>query len=122
MSETERNKQVVEEFVREVPIARNLDALDRLVAEDYVQHNPHAGQGREGVRQFFATGHEALDVGFHTYPVLFVNLIAEGEFVVRQEMRTSGMLIDIWRVRDGMLQEHWDSWRGAEGFEALHGF
>jgi predicted SnoaL-like aldol condensation-catalyzing enzyme len=120
--EIERNKRVVERFVEEVPLAGNLDTLDELVAEDYIQHNPHAGQGRAGVRDFFANFHKVLDHGLHPSGTLQVNLIAEGELVVRQELRENGMLIDVWRVKDSMLREHWDAWRPAQGHERLTGF
>lgn len=120
--EIERNKRVVERFVEEVPLGRNLDALDELVAVDYIQHNPHAGQGRAGVRDFFANFHQVLDDGLHPSGTVHVNLIAEGEFVVRQELRDNGMLVDVWRVQGGLLREHWDAWRPAEGHERLPGF
>lgn len=122
LEESARNKQVIEDFVREVPHGGNLDALDILVAENYIQHNPRAGQGREGVRQFFDKSMVDLDRDIHSHPSLYTNLIAEGEFVVRQEMRENGMLIDVWRVRDGQMQEHWDAWRPAEGYERAEGF
>jgi predicted SnoaL-like aldol condensation-catalyzing enzyme len=63
-----------------------------------------------------------LDHDLRSHPSFYVNLIAEGELVVRQELRKNGMLIDIWRVRDGMLQEHWESWRPAEGCWRPYGF
>jgi len=118
----EANKRIVERFIEEVPLGGNLDALDDLVAEDYMQHNPRAGQGRAGVRRFFAELEELLGDGLHPDGDREVNLIAEGDFVVRQAIRDNGMLVDIWRVRDGMLVEHWDAWRPAEGYERLPGF
>jgi predicted SnoaL-like aldol condensation-catalyzing enzyme len=51
-----------------------------------------------------------------------VNLIAEGEFVVRQEIRTHGLLLDVFRVRDGLLREHWDAFRPDPGTERIPGF
>jgi hypothetical protein len=70
--EIERNKKVVEDFVREVPLAGNLDALDELVAEDYVQHNPQAGQGRAGVRELFGNSQDQLDHDLHSHPSFYV--------------------------------------------------
>jgi len=118
--QVERNRALVERFFREVPYGPggNLDVIDELLAEDYVQHNPSALQGREGVKHFFTnviplplTGDLAAD------GTLYVNIIAEGDMVVRQEVRKNGMLVDIFRVRDGFLAEHWDAWRPAEGHE-----
>lgn len=120
IEEVERNKKLVERFFREVPYGPgdNLDVIDELVAEDYVQHNPLAGQGREGVKRFFTeviplplTGDLAAD------GTLEVNIVGDGDLVVRQEIRKNGMLIDIFRVKNNRLQEHWDAWRPAEGYE-----
>ncbi|MCK6212119.1 nuclear transport factor 2 family protein [Georgenia sp. EYE_87] len=114
----EANKELVRRFYREVPYGPggNLDVIDELLAEDYKQHNPEAGQGREGVKHFFTnvipvplTGDLAGEQD--------VTLIAEGDMVVRQEVRHNGMLIDIFRIEDGKLAEHWDAWRPAAGYE-----
>jgi predicted SnoaL-like aldol condensation-catalyzing enzyme len=120
----ERNKLVVRRFFEEVVqgTADDLDVVEELVAEDYLQHNPHAGQGREGLRDFFVhilslPLSERLD----PRETLQVNLIAEGDFVVRQELRTNGMLVDIFRVQNGLLQEHWDAYRPAPGTDRLPG-
>lgn len=118
--EVQRNKALVERFFREIPYGPgdNLDLIDELMAEDYVQHNPLAGQGRQGVKDFFTnviplplTGDLAAE------GTLYVNIIGDGDMVVRQEVRTNGMLVDIFRVENGQLKEHWDAWRPAEGFE-----
>ena len=117
----EKNKQVVSKLFEVIYGAGdNLHLLDELVAED-VQHNPNAGQGREGVRRFFQ---ELVPLPYRLEPHE-VNLIAEGEFVVRQEIRAHayrGMLIDVFRVRDGQVQEHWDAYRPDPGTERLPGF
>lgn len=119
-----RNKALVERFIREIPYGPgdNLHVIDELVAEDYVQHNPHAGQGREGLKQFFRDV-VPLPLTGELGPegTVAVKLIAEGDLVVRQEIRVNGMLIDIFRVREGQLAEHWDAWRSAPGFDPLPG-
>ena len=122
IEEVERNKKLVERFFREVPYGPgdNLDVIDELVAEDYVQHNPLAGQGREGVKRFFTeviplplTGDLAAD------GTLEVNIVGDGDLVVRQEIRKNGMLIDIFRVKNGRLQEHWDELNTLEFFQQI---
>jgi len=118
--QVEANKKLVERFFREIPYGpgNNLDLIDELVAEDYVQHNPEAGQGREGVKHFFTnviplplTGDLAAE------GTLEVNIVGDGDLVVRQEIRKNGMLVDIFRIKDGYLAEHWDAWRPAAGCE-----
>lgn len=129
MSKTEENKAVVEKLFNEffvIPMKadRNLSLIDELVHEDYVQHNPMAGQGREGLRTFLTTlfleiATKRDNLGVKTLKVV---LIAEGDYVVRQELRTNGMLVDIFRVANGQLIEHWDAFRAAPGEEQPFGF
>jgi predicted SnoaL-like aldol condensation-catalyzing enzyme len=96
-------------------------SLDEIIAPDYIQHNPFAAQGLEGVKRFFewlTPLPEWLDAGGR----LSVNMIVEGDFVVRQEMRTHGMLVDVFRVRNGVCVEHWDADRPEPGTDRLRGY
>jgi ketosteroid isomerase-like protein len=100
--------------------ARNLDSLDKFMAEDIVDHNPAPGQtyGLAGVkaslRGFFAL---SSDIQAHNDLV-----IAKGNYVTVYSTATgtqTGDLLgikatnkpfpihtlDIWRVRDGKLVE-----------------
>ncbi|WP_066555845.1 nuclear transport factor 2 family protein [Croceicoccus bisphenolivorans] len=115
-----RNKEVVRRFFAEIPYGPgdNLHVIDEIVAEDYVQHNPDAGQGREGLKHFFTNVIPLpIPAWLDASGTVSVNLIADGDFVVRQEVRTHGMLIDIFRVDNGLLKEHWDAFRPNPGTE-----
>ena len=118
----EENKRVVERLFEVIyGEGDNFDLCDEFVADDYIQHNPLAGQGLAGLKAFL---NELVPLpewltAEHTESVL---LIAEGDLVVRQEIRDHGMLVDIFRVEDGMLQEHWDAFRPNPGTERLPGF
>ncbi len=121
-TELEANKQLVTRLFEVIyGTGDNLQILDEVVAEDYVQHNPLAGEGREGLRQFFQRLVPLPDWRDSRRTVV-VNLIAEGEFVVRQKIRTHGLLLDAFRVRDGLLREHWDAFRPDPGTERIPGF
>lgn len=130
-TEAEQNKEVVRSFFEELfatpPKPLNDDFLNEIVHENYIQHNPLAGQGRAGLRKFL------LDVyapSFDTEagqqaaasPRIAVNLIADGEFVVRQEVRKDWMLVDIFRVKNGQLVEHWDALRTEPPMQQWEGF
>lgn len=122
-ADLERNKALVRSLFDIIygSSPEGIDKINDLVAADYIQHNPSVGQGREGLRQLLlriASGPKELD----PKDTLSVNLIAQGDFVVRQEMRTNGMLVDIFRVQDGRLQEHWDAFRFAPGADRIPGF
>lgn len=122
--EIERNKKVVaEHFEMVYGVGDNLHLIDEHMAEDYIQHNPNAGQGREGVKHFFTNVFPLpLPEWLGPSGTVEVNYIAEGDFVVRQEIRTHGMLVDVFRVKDGKLIEHWDAFRPNPGTERIPGF
>ncbi|TXC97464.1 ester cyclase [Streptomyces sp. ISID311] len=77
---TEENKRLVRRFYQEID-AGNLDAMDDLVAEDYLDHSPAPfpgfAAGREGLKQAFQLFWEATP-GTHEIE----DQIAEGDKVV----------------------------------------
>lgn len=73
------------------------------MVDDYAQHNPQAGNGRQAVKTFFA---EAGPVD-----VEICRVIADGDLVaVHAHYRTWNMAgVDIFRFdADGRIVEHWD--------------
>ncbi len=118
---TEENKAIVRRFFEETSRG-NLDVLDELMSENYVDHNlpPGLPPGREGQRRLIRSYLQAFpDLRF-----TIEELIAEGDKVVtrgRYQGTLQGellgipptgkqvnvALIDIVRVADGKLVEHW---------------
>src|SRR5436309_13790577 len=76
----EENKALVRRFYAEID-AGNIDAMDELVAEDYLDHSPPPfpglGSGREGLKQAFRIFWEATP-GRHEIE----DQVAEGDKVV----------------------------------------
>ena len=104
------NKEVVAAMYREFFNDHNVSAALRYVKEDYIQHNPGVTQGRAGLMEAFAAKFREeptfrLDVQF---------LIEEGDLVavylknVDPEGMTKCRVVDIYRLENGMLAEHWD--------------
>ena len=100
---------------------RQLDAVDRFLAPDFVEHNPNLPQGREGRKQFAA----AVHAGFSDYRGEIVEILAEGDkVVVRTQwsgtqdgpflgLPPSGNKVrfataDFFRIANGRIAEHWD--------------
>ncbi len=80
MSVEENNKALVRRFVEEVLNGGNLDAVDELMAPDYLDHTVPSGKyaGREGHKRSLAKQLAASsDLRFH-----IEEQIAEGEKVV----------------------------------------
>jgi predicted SnoaL-like aldol condensation-catalyzing enzyme len=119
----ERNKRLVEDFlaVAHGDLA-GLDRLDEFAAPDYIQHSPNIGPGIAGLRTFF-THILSLPPAERLDPAkeIEVHLIAEGDLVVRHEIREDGLLINVFRIEDGLVQEHWDAFRPPPGGTIIHG-
>lgn len=98
----ERNKDVVKRLF-DAFRAGDTDAFDELIVEEYVQHNPQAGNGLQAVKEFFAPV-GPVDVEVH-------RVIGEGDLVaVHSHYKTWNMAgVDIFRLDDdGRIVEHWD--------------
>lgn len=98
----ERNKEVVQGLF-DAFRAGDTEAFDELIVEEYVQHNPQAGNGLQAVKEFFAPV-GPVDVEVH-------RVIAEGDLVaVHSHYKTWSMAgVDIFRLNDaGKIIEHWD--------------
>jgi steroid delta-isomerase-like uncharacterized protein len=116
-------KDVARAFVEEFQEKRDLDSFEELVAPGFVDHSPAPGTspGAEGVKQLFQMLWSALpDMRVEIYQQL-----AEGDRVATQKSfigthrgdlfgvpptgKTVHLdIIDIVRVADGKIAEHWN--------------
>jgi steroid delta-isomerase-like uncharacterized protein len=116
------NEALARRFYDEIINGRNLDLIDELVADDFVEHEEFPGlpEGRDGVKAFFGMMLEAFpDMRFEVEEIVATDDTA----VVRLRMRgthqgtfmdipATGKQIDVpsidWvRLRDGQAVEHW---------------
>lgn len=100
------NKALVVEAMTALFQRRDAAAVERLYAPDYVQHNPNIPQGRDALRSIV----EGLSPDVWYEPGL---IVAEGDFVaihgrIRGWAETPQVVVDLFRVEDGKLAEHWD--------------
>jgi predicted ester cyclase len=122
MTPAESNKALVRRFYEEIDKG-NIDVLDELVAEDYLDHNPPPfpglASGREGLKHAFTMFQHATP-GYHQIE----DQIAEGDTVVTRltsigkhegdlpgAPQTGNDLkmtsITIHRIANGRLVEKW---------------
>ena len=117
----QQNKQLLGDFGAEVFGAKNLSNLNRYMRDDYIQHNPLVPQGLTGFRQFFADWFGAVP----DWKYSLTKIVAEGDMVwvygsysgtqkgdwlgiPATNKSYSITAVDIFRIQDGKLAEHWD--------------
>lgn len=118
-----RNKELVDAFIQELFTKGDLDAVDRYLAEDFVDHDPPfqtSARGADGLRQAAATMRQAAP-DWHSE---VHRLVAEDDIVVEhftasgthrgplmgvpptgQTLVLAG--INIFRVAGGRIVERW---------------
>jgi predicted SnoaL-like aldol condensation-catalyzing enzyme len=115
-----RNKQATLHIMRELLQCGQWDRAGEWLTDQYLQHNPNASSGLEGVVFFFTEvlGVERTDdCGVLTTEV--VSVTAEDDLVTVMmprrypDPRTEGEFyyttwFDTWRFVDGKADEHWD--------------
>ncbi len=110
LDKTEENKELVDRFMREALLAGDLDRLDEFVSPALRQHAPTIGDGIDGLREHLTDG-GGRDAGAARY-VEVHRIVGSGNFVaVMSEIAVAGVAtatIDLFRVKDGMIAEHWD--------------
>lgn len=106
----ERALALVTGLFRDVLGPMDAGAVDRYVAPDYIQHSPLAPPGREALKAFLDHIRGASPEAVHDVKRMFV----DGDHVVvhyhvRRWPGDAGFaVIDIFRVADGLIAEHWD--------------
>jgi predicted SnoaL-like aldol condensation-catalyzing enzyme len=106
----EANKKLVQEFYDKALNQKDFEAAAKYLGAKYVQHNPRAADGPEGLKAYL----EFLKGKFPKSRSEIKRVFAEGDHVILhvhavREPGTKGQaIIDIFRVDNGKIVEHWD--------------
>jgi predicted SnoaL-like aldol condensation-catalyzing enzyme len=101
------NKAIVLEGFATLFNRKDLAAAERFWAPSYIQHSAHVPPGREGLFELVAAG--APDLRYECQLA-----VAEGDFVMLHGRFTglgqpaNWVVVDILRLEDGVMVEHWD--------------
>ena len=110
MPQAETNKQIATTAYQRIFGDLDVTAVDEYMTEDFKQHNPTIGDGPKGVK---ALVQMLTSQGIPKQKIMFKHVVAEGDIVIlhsRYEMAgKEWRLIDIYRMENGKLAEHWDA-------------
>lgn len=106
----EANKKIVLAFYDAALVKKDADAAVSYLGNRYVQHNPMAPDGPEGLRGLI----KFLKERFPTRSSDIKRVMADGDLVIlhvhsksNPEDRGSA-IVDIFRLENGKIVEHWD--------------
>jgi predicted SnoaL-like aldol condensation-catalyzing enzyme len=106
----EANRQTVLAFYEKGLNQKDADAALQYVGNRYVQHNPTAADGPDGFRKFIAF----LRDKFPNSHSEIKRSLVDGDFVtlqvrsVREPGERGRAIIDIFKLENGKIVEHWD--------------
>jgi predicted SnoaL-like aldol condensation-catalyzing enzyme len=106
-NDAEANKALVRDFFQRVFIDHQVDSGLELLHDGYIQHNQMVPGGKEAMRAAFKKGLDNVTTEIK-------QIIAEGDRVVVHHhfkfdpASLGAVVIDIFRIEDGKLAEHWD--------------
>jgi len=104
------NKKAVVEFYEQAINRKDFDAASKYLGPRYIQHNPTAPDGAEGLKGFIGF----LRSKFPDSKSEIKRVFAEGDYVilhvhsVREPGTRGRAIVDIFRLENGKIVEHWD--------------
>lgn len=104
------NKRVVLEFYEKGLNQKDADAAIAYLGSRYIQHNPNAADGAEGFRKFIGFLKEKFPQSRSEIKRVFTdgdNVILHVH-AVREPGTRGNAIIDIFRLENGKIVEHWD--------------
>lgn len=110
MTQLETNQQIAITAYQRIFGDLDVSAVDEFMSEGFIQHNPTLPDGLEGVK---AVVQMLSSQGMPKQKVVFKHVVAQGDVVILHSRNEMGgkewRFIDIYRIENGKLAEHWDA-------------
>ena len=109
-SQEEINKQNVIAFYNAAINDKDFEAASQYIGDRYIQHNPLAADGPEGLKAFLDFAKQNLG----DFKAEIKQAFADGDYVILHVHARLGpddrgsAVMDIFRLEDGKVVEHWD--------------
>ena len=109
-ADPETNKKIVIDFYEKALNQKDFEAAAKHFGPRYIQHNPAVPDGPEGLQRLVTL----LKEKFPNSRSTIKRAIAEGDLVmlhvhaVREPGQRGRAIVDIFRLENGKIVEHWD--------------
>jgi predicted SnoaL-like aldol condensation-catalyzing enzyme len=106
----EANRRLVANMYERVLKPLDSSQVDEFFARDYVQHNPLAATGAQGLKDFLDWARARAPAAEHRVKRMFVDgdyVIAHVHVIINPG-DLGNAVVDIYRVAQGRIAEHWD--------------
>ena len=109
-TQQEANKKIVVDFYDKALNQKDFEAASKYLGSRYTQHNPSAPDGPEGLKTFL----QFLKEKFPSSRSEIKRVFADGDYVivhvhaVREPGTRGNAIIDIFKLENGKVVEHWD--------------
>ena len=106
----EANQQAAIDFYDKAINQKDFDAASKYLGARYVQHNPNAADGPEGLKAFLGFLREK----FPNYHSEIKRTFADGDYVILHVHNVpvpgarGRAIVDIFKFESGKIVEHWD--------------
>lgn len=107
----EDNKKNAIAFYQMAYEGKALEAVEKYIGSEYIQHNPDVANGTQGFIDYF----NRMQTEYPEKSIEFVRTIAEGDLVALHTHQTwpgnnQYVTMDFFRFdKNGKICEHWDS-------------
>lgn len=105
------HKNLVRDFYQAFYNSKDFERARTMLTENFINHHPGVGIGRDKTISGFQ---EQVVDHFPEFTLEIRRMVAEDDFVwthglIRLTPDKAGVIsVDIWRIVDGLLAEHWD--------------
>ncbi len=109
-AEAERQRRLVLDVYEKVLKPLDESRVDEFFRQDYIQHNPMARTGAQGLKAFLVWAKSVSPSAEHHVKRMFVdkNYVIVHVHVIVQPGDLGSAVVDIFRIEDGLIAEHWD--------------
>lgn len=109
--QTEINRKIVTDFYEGVFLKHQVkEYADRYIGNQYIQHNPHVPDGKEPFVNYFTQYFKEKPQAKNSIKRVIAdgNLVALHVHSVQDNQDLGEAIVDIFRVENGKIVEHWD--------------